>query len=335
MSGDEHTYKNAGVDRDRAEKAVEHLRSDPENETQDPLEDLFGGFSSLQRLNEFEEPVLSATCDGVGTKLKLQLQYDELYSAGIDLVAMNVNDILTSGARPLLFLDYIAMEEIDPEAVQQLASGMKWACDQVNCRLSGGETAEMPGFVQPDGMELAGFCVGAAEREFLELTPSVQSGDRIVALPSSGFHANGFSLVRKVLNDQQAAFSESTIRNLLSPTRLYVSEVQNVLDSGLRPSAMAHVTGGGIRDNLSRVLPEHLGARIQIPDWEHSDVQDVLRYIDLEEAKNTFNMGIGWLFVFRSEQAFNAANLLDEAQRVGEVRQDLDRVELEYEGSSD
>ncbi len=316
------TYKDAGVDRDKADRLVEELADHvrrTEKETSRNLYRGFGDFAASYDLSGYDRPVIVSSCDGVGTKFLLQQRYDALESAGVDLVAMNVNDVLTTGAEPLLFLDYVAMSPLEAATVDSLVRGMSRACSEVDCLLAGGETAELPGMLEEDEVELAGFCVGAAEREFLTGSDSVVADQVIAGLPSMGIHANGFSLVRTVLDDHPDQFSDEDVESLLTPTRLYGEEVQSVVEADIVPSAMVHVTGGGLRGNLSRVLPGDLGASLCLPEWERSVVKTLLEHVPLAEAVRTFNMGFGWLFVVDEDEFGLLRKVVPECVQLGRV----------------
>lgn len=317
------TYKQAGVDREKADRLVDRigaLQAGTETEDGGALLDGFGGFSAAMDPGPLDDPVVTATCDGVGTKLKLLLDHDRPGTAGRDLVAMNVNDILTSGARPRLFLDYLAMAPLEESTVEGIVQGVADACREVGCVLGGGETAELPDILDPGDVELSGFCVGVVERSRLRRSGDIEPGHRLIGLPSEGFHANGYSLIRQLLRDHPDAFDESAREGLLEPTRLYHPEVERLRETDLMPDAMVHVTGGGLPGNLERVLPEELGARVQLPPWDHPAAEPVLSLVEEGEAARTFNMGIGWVMVARNDRAETLRDVLDEAVPIGEVR---------------
>lgn len=296
------TYKDAGVDTKAAAALVGdigELRRRTEGKRR--LFGAFGLFAAAYDLSGYDEPVIVTGCDGVGTKLELLLQYDLLETAGRDLVAMNVNDVLTTGGEPVMFLDYIGIPRIDKVQISRLIAGMTdWlsACD---CILAGGETAEMPGIV-PEGMiELSGFAIGAAEKRDLLNPERVQPGDVVIGYPSDGFHANGWSLVRRVLRANPGDFPEDEIRELLAPTRLYHREAAALREAGIDRRAMAHITGGGLTENLERFLGEK-GADLTIPQWTKGAIPKVLARVDPDDAINTFNMGWGWVVIVPAEQ---------------------------------
>jgi len=326
------TYKDAGVDLEKADRLVDTLaayQQRTEDATSRSLFQEFGDFAASYDLSEYDEPVVLSTGDGVGTKFILQKNYNELESAGRDLVAMNVNDVLTSGGFPLLFLDYVAMSPLENDTIERLVDGMATACENSDCLLAGGETAELPGMIEAGDVELAGFCVGAAEKEDLRNQPSVEPGQAILGLPSDGIHANGFSLVRKVLDENPDQFDKEDVRSLLTPTRLYHDSVVTLREEGLDPSGMVHVTGGGIEGNLSRILPDGLGAELSIPQWDEPVVERILNFVPNDEALRTFNMGFGWLMVVDPNEIGKYHDVLPDARRLGSVRSDGE-IEVRY-----
>ena len=296
------TYKESGVDIKEAAALVGDIGAlRQRTEKNRHLHQAFGLFAASYDLSSYKEPVIVTGCDGVGTKMELCLEHDQLETAGKDLVAMNVNDILTTGGDPLLFLDYIGIGRIDKSQITRIIAGMvEWleACD---CILAGGETAEMPGIV-PDGVvELSGFCIGAAEKPDLIDPTTVAPGDAVVGFASDGFHANGWSLVRRVLRENAAEFSNDEIVSLLTPTRLYHDVVNDLRAAGVRPKAMAHITGGGLIENLERFLGAN-GADLTIPFWAPAAIQKVLKHVDAHDRFETFNMGIGWVVICAQDQ---------------------------------
>jgi len=316
---EEFTYKGAGVDIKEAAALVGdigELRQRTEGKRS--LMQAFGLFAATYDLSSYDEPVIMTGCDGVGTKVETLLQYDELEIAGKDLVAMNVNDILTTGGDPIMFLDYVGVGHIDKDKIKRLIGGMSEYLASCDCILAGGETAEMPGVV-PDGMvELSGFAIGAGEKRDLIDPTRVEVGDVLVGYPSDGFHANGWSLIRRILDAYADDFDEAEIRALLAPTRLYHDVVTGLKKAGVDVKAMAHITGGGLPENLERVLGVN-GADLKVPRWELGAVPKVLSHIEDDEAVNTFNMGFGWVSVVPAAEADQAALCLDGAIALGEV----------------
>jgi len=313
------TYKAAGVDIKEAASLVGdigQLRRRTEGTRK--LMQSFGLFAATYDLSGYKEPVIMTGCDGVGTKIEILLEFDELEIAGKDLVAMNVNDILTTGGDPLMFLDYVGIGRIDKEKIKRLIIGMSEHLESCGCILAGGETAEMPGIV-PDGMiELSGFAVGAAEKKDLIDPGTIAVGDQLIGYESDGFHANGWSLIRKVLKAFPGEVSEPELRALLAPTRLYHDAVASLRGAGVPIRAMAHITGGGLPENLERLLGEK-GAAITIPRWNLGAVGKILQHIEDQEAVNTFNMGWGWVAIVPAMDAARAVAAHPRAKIIGEV----------------
>jgi phosphoribosylformylglycinamidine cyclo-ligase len=274
-----------------------------------------GGFSGCFQLpGGYQEPVLVAGTDGVGTKLKLAHSLDRHNTVGIDLVAMCVNDVLTSGAEPLFFLDYLATGQLNPDQLAQVLEGIVAGCRQAGCALLGGETAEMPGFYQAGEYDLAGFCVGIVDRAQLLEGSQVQVGDVAIGLASQGVHSNGFSLVRKIVNDRGFAWSDRPDRLggqtigeiLLTPTQIYVKPVLAARRSGLEIHGMAHITGGGLPENLPRCLGSGQAVQIDPTRWQPLPIFAWLAQqgeVKPAEMFNTFNMGIGFVLLVPSTQA--------------------------------
>ncbi len=315
----EFTYKSAGVDIKEAASLVGdigELRRSTEGKRS--LMGAFGLFAASYDLSAYKEPVIMTGCDGVGTKLELLLEHDQLEIAGKDLVAMNVNDILTTGGDPLMFLDYVGIGRIDKEKIKRLIAGMAEHLASCDCILAGGETAEMPGIV-PDGIiELSGFCVGAAEKKNLVDPTRIEVGDKLVGYPSDGLHANGWSLIRKILKANPGLVEESEWVDFLAPTRLYHDVLAGLRERKIDIRAMAHITGGGLPENLERLLGKK-GASITIPRWTLGAIPKVLAFVEDAEAVNTFNMGWGWVTIVPADQADAAASFHPGARVIGEI----------------
>ncbi len=338
------TYRKAGVDIAAGEEAVDLIKADVESTYIPGVLGSLGGFAGIFQLpGGLEEPVLVTSTDGVGTKLLLAQQVQRLDTVGIDLVAMSVNDVLTVGARPLLFLDYVAVGRLAPNEVARIVGGVAAGCREAGCALVGGEMAEMPGLYAPDEFDLAGFCVGLAERKHLVDGSAVQEGDLVLGLAASGFHSNGYSLLRRVLEvgglglSAQFPESEETVADvLLRPTRIYVKSVLRLLEEGVPVRAMAHITGGGMVGNLSRVIPGHLSARLGFTDWhvpaEFRVIQQLGEIPD-KEMFATFNMGVGYVLVVPAAAVDTARRLLrDSGEQVmvlGSIVRGEPRVVLE------
>lgn len=322
------TYKDSGVDVFEARELVGDIAAIRQRtEAKHRLMQSFGQFSACMELSDYKNPVIATTCDGVGTKIKPLLMYDMPETAGCDLVAMNVNDILTSNALPLMFLDYIGIGKLDRPLIKRLIAGIADALEACECILAGGETAEMPDLVEEGMVELSGFCVGAAEKDELIDPATISGGEILLGLPSNGFHATGWSLIRRIIGLHEGEFSEEVIRELLTPTRIYFPEVASLRESQIRPKGMAHITGGGIRENLERVLGEN-GAVIRLQPWENEAAQKVLAHITTEEAIHTFNMGVGWIIVADPEDVNPIVDALPEAFILGDVTTDNTGIEV-------
>ncbi|MDM7936283.1 MAG: phosphoribosylformylglycinamidine cyclo-ligase [Cyanobium sp. CZS 48M] len=301
-------YRTAGVDVAAGRAFVERIRSSVESTRRPEVLGGLGGFGGLCRLPEgLRRPLLVAGSDGVGTKLELAQAHGRHHAVGLDLVAMCVNDVITSGAEPLFFLDYIATGKLAPEAMALVVEGIADGCRQSGCALLGGETAEMPGFYAPGRYDLAGFCLAVVEEDDLIDGRQVQPGDRILAVASSGVHSNGFSLVRRIL--ASSGISEAVtlpgdgrpvIAALLEPTLLYGALVKALRQQAVPIHAMAHITGGGLPENLPRCLPEGTHGRIEASSWERPELFRWLQDSgEVPEADlwNTFNLGVGFCLV--------------------------------------
>jgi len=307
-------YRQAGVDVEAGRAFVQQIRRSVESTYRPEVLGGLGGFGGCFELPAgYRQPVLVSGTDGVGTKLKLAHDCNQHNTVGIDLVAMCVNDVLTSGAEPLFFLDYLATGKLDPDQLAQVVSGIAAGCRQAGCALVGGETAEMPGFYQQGEYDLAGFCVGIVEKSQILSGAQVQIGDRAVGLVSSGIHSNGYSLVRKIvelsgmgLSDCPAELGgERLAEILLRPTQIYVKPVLAALKAGLEIHGMAHITGGGLPENLPRCLGENQSIRVVHDNWPVPAIFDWLAArggVALPEMYNTFNMGIGYVLILPPAQ---------------------------------
>lgn len=323
------SYKAAGVDVTAGYRAVELMKAHVARTMQSGVLGGIGGFGGLfeMDLSGMPHPVLCAGTDGVGTKLKVAFLLDKHDTVGIDCVAMCVNDIVCCGAKPLLFLDYIACGKNVPEKIAAVVSGVAEGCVQAGCVLNGGETAEMPGFYSADEYDLAGFSVGAVDKSRI-LDPScVCAGDVLIALPSSGVHSNGFSLVRKVfdvekpgaLEQYSAELGRTLGEALLTPTKIYVKPVLAVLDE-IKVKAISHITGGGFYENIPRALPEGKRARIEKTKLTRPPIFDLIQNIggiSEHDMYNTFNMGVGMLLTIDHKDADRTLELLAKAGEPG------------------
>jgi phosphoribosylformylglycinamidine cyclo-ligase len=300
-------YRDAGVDVEAGRAFVNRIRRMVDSTTRPEVLGGVGGFSGLFQMQAgYQEPVLVSGTDGVGTKLKLAHQLNQHDTVGVDLVAMCVNDVLTCGAEPLFFLDYLATGKLDSHQLEQVVAGVVEGCLQAGCALLGGETAEMPGFYQPGEYDLAGFCVGVVEKKQLLDGSRVRVGDVAVGLASQGLHSNGFSLVRKIIADRGLSLSDrptqlegkSLGEELLTPTRIYVKPVLAALRQGLEIHGMAHITGGGLPENLPRCLGANQSVKINPNSWQISPIFKWLAEagnVSPTAMFNTFNMGVGFV----------------------------------------
>ncbi len=317
------SYKDAGVDIDAGNSFVENIKPLVKSTR---IPGVLGGIGSFAGAFElpkgYKEPVMLAATDGVGTKLKLAIDSGIHNTVGIDLVAMCVNDLICNNGTPSFFLDYYATGKLDVDVATAVVSGIAEGCRQSECALIGGETAEMPGMYSEDDYDLAGFAVGVAEKSELDTVSNVRAGDKLLALPSSGLHSNGFSLARKVLFEKMNLdFNEDfngkpLIETLLTPTNIYVKTYKK-----FKPQiqAMAHITGGGLVENLPRVLPEGLRAVIKDESIRVLPIFDLIgQHVAREEMFRAFNMGVGMVLVVRPE---DAATILEnsEAYEIGEI----------------
>ncbi len=305
-------YKSSGVDVEAGRAFVNRIRSSVEGTHRPEVIGGMGGFGGFIRLPQgLSKPVLVAGTDGVGTKLDLAQEYQKHFGVGIDLVAMCVNDVITSAAKPLFFLDYIATGAIGPDAMAEVVDGIAEGCRFSGCALLGGETAEMPGFYPLGRYDLAGFCVAVVEEDLLVDGRRMKTGDQIIGLESSGVHSNGFSLVRKVLAKKKITSSSlfgtaqlPLIEALLTPTKLYGQVVQDLLKEKIPVNGMAHITGGGLPENLPRCFPNGLSACIDSKSWQRPELFRWLQEegeIPESDLWNTFNLGIGFCLVVASE----------------------------------
>jgi phosphoribosylformylglycinamidine cyclo-ligase len=328
-------YRSAGVDIEAGRAFVDQIRSQVQSTFRPEVLGGLGGFSGYFQLPAgYQQPVLVSGTDGVGTKLKLAQALNYHQTVGIDLVAMCVNDVLTSGAEPLFFLDYLATSKLEPTALTQVVAGIAEGCRQSGCSLLGGETAEMPGFYQPQEYDLAGFCVGIVERAQLLDGSKVQVGDVAIGLASSGVHSNGFSLVRLVVSEAGLSWQNqpsllqgaSLGETLLTPTRIYVQPILNALKQGVEMHGMAHITGGGLPENLPRCLGTNQSVQLLPQAWPIPPIFQWLAQtgnIADSEMADTFNLGIGFVVIVPANQADQALQWFQTQQipayKIGEV----------------
>ena len=299
-------YRDAGVDLEAGDALVEDIKKIVRATRRPEVLAGVGGFGALVSLpKKYRNPVLVSGTDGVGTKLKLGIEAGRVEGLGQDLVAMCVNDVLVSGAEPLFFLDYYATGRLEPRVAARVIRGIAQACKLAGCALVGGETAEMPGMYAPGDFDLAGFCVALVERNRIVDGRSIEPGDVLVGLPSSGPHSNGYSLIRKILarggHTLDAALGRGTLADaLLAPTRIYVKPVLGLLAAGVPVRGMAHITGGGIPGNLPRCFPRACAAVIETKSWRRPEIFDWLQAqgeIEPDEMWRVFNCGVGFILV--------------------------------------
>jgi phosphoribosylformylglycinamidine cyclo-ligase len=327
------SYRDAGVDIDAGNALVERIKPLAAATFRPGVVTGLGGFGALFELpwERYRRPVLVSGTDGVGTKLKLAIELGRHDSVGIDLVAMCANDILVAGAEPLFFLDYYATGRLDVEVAASVISGIARGCELAGCALTGGETAEMPGMYAEGDYDLAGFCVGIAEKDDLLTPERVQPGDALIALASSGPHSNGYSLIRKVLAVSGADLGQDLDgrplgERLLAPTRIYVRPVLALMQE-VPVHAMAHITGGGITENLPRVLPQGVRAVVDLDSWRRPAVFKWLKAqggIPEGEMLRTFNCGVGLVICLPAEHVQTACERLNAA---GETAWPIGRIE--------
>ncbi len=327
------SYRDAGVDIDAGDALVNAIKPFAKRTMRDGVLGGIGGFGALFEISKkYKAPVLVSGTDGVGTKLKLAFQLNHHDTVGIDLVAMSVNDILVQGAEPLFFLDYFSCGKLDVGTASRVIKGIAAGCEQAGCALIGGETAEMPG-MYPDGeYDLAGFAVGVTEKDRLIDGTKIAQGDVVLGLASSGIHSNGYSLVRRIIDvakpDLDADFYGRTLADvLMQPTRIYVKPLLKLMQT-VEVKGMAHITGGGLVENIPRVLPAHVVAEIQKDAWEMPPLFKWLQQngnVAESEMHRVFNCGIGMVLIVAGEDAEKAIVLLKEAGeivwKIGSIRQ--------------
>lgn len=328
-------YKNAGVDIAAGNEAVERMKKHVKRTFRPEVMTDLGGFGGLFGLNKdkYEEPVLVSGTDGVGTKLKIAFAMDRHDTIGIDAVAMCVNDIIVQGAEPLFFLDYLACDKVVPEKIEAIVAGIAEGCHQSGCALIGGETAEMPGMYSEGEYDIAGFTVGVVDKSKIINGSTIAPGDTVIGLASSGVHSNGFSLVRKLLLEQQGYSLHDSIPELggilgdtlLEPTKIYVKPLLALLEK-LQVKGMAHITGGGFIENIPRMLPDDVNVDIEYGSWPILPIFELMQSkggITNRDMFTTFNMGIGLVLVVAAEDAEKAVGLLkeqgEEAYIIGKV----------------
>ncbi|MCX7794940.1 MAG: phosphoribosylformylglycinamidine cyclo-ligase [bacterium] len=321
-------YKSAGVDIDKGLAFVDIIKEKSFWKPSYVLEGI-GGFASLTSITNYKDPVLVSSTDGVGTKLLIAQTVNIHNTVGIDLVAMGINDVIVYGARPLFFLDYIACGRLDLGVMEKVIEGIVTGCNEAECPLVGGETAEMPDFYPEDRYDLAGFAVGIVERDKIIDGRSIREDDIIIGLPSSGLHSNGFSLIRRVIKEKNLSLEgiyspleKPLYEELLVPTKIYWKQIKKLLENGIDVKGMAHITGGGIIDNIPRVFPEGLCASINTGAFPRlpifTFISEKLK-LPREELYRTFNMGIGMVIIVNKKESEKVCSILNEAIIIGKV----------------
>ena len=321
------TYKDSGVDITKGNQLIERIKPIAKSTFRPGVLAGLGGFGAMFEipLDKYKNPVLISGTDGVGTKLKVAEMLNKHDTIGIDLVAMCVNDLIVQGAEPLFFLDYFATGSLNPDIATSVIEGIGEGCRQSGCSLIGGETAEMPGMYSGEDYDLAGFCVGIAEKSRIIDGSKVSEGDHIVALGSSGPHSNGYSLIRKVLEKSKP--TNEQLNSLIEPTRIYVRSILSLLNT-LPVHAISHITGGGLLENIPRVLPDHLAAKLNPASWTQPEIFQWLQdqgNIATSEMYRVLNCGVGMVVVISRESSNEAINHLnscgENAWLIGEVVQ--------------
>jgi phosphoribosylformylglycinamidine cyclo-ligase len=326
------SYKDAGVDINAGDELVQRIKGVAKRTSRPEVLGGLGGFGALCEIPEkYNKPVLVSGTDGVGTKLRLAIDLKKHDSVGIDLVAMCVNDLIVTGAEPLFFLDYYATGHLDVNVAADVVTGIGNGCEQAGCALVGGETAEMPGMYEGDDYDLAGFCVGVVEKDHIITGANVAAGDSLIGIASSGPHSNGYSLIRKIIEVSGSDVSQdlegkALSEHLMEPTRIYVKSLLALIEK-LEVKAMAHITGGGLTENIPRVLPEHTNAIIDTGSWQWLPVFKWLQQqgnVTSPEMYRTFNCGVGMIICVAADQAQKAVTELthlgEQAWVIGDIQ---------------
>ena len=308
------SYKDSGVDKEEGYRTVEKIKDKVKSTYSANVMNEIGSFGALYKLGDYKKPVLVSGTDGVGTKLKIAFETGKYDTVGIDCVAMCINDILCHGAKPLFFLDYLACGKLDSDVSSEIIKGVADGCLQAGASLIGGETAEMPGFYTVGEYDIAGFAVGAVEEDEIVNGSKIEEGDTIIAISSSGPHSNGFSLIRKLFVDLNEVYENKKIwEHLLTPTKIYVKSIQKLMES-VKINGMAHITGGGLIENVPRTIPEGLCANI---DKKKIEIHPIFKHgyfkkVTEDELWGTFNMGVGFIVIVKKEDAEKTIGILKE-----------------------
>ncbi len=308
------SYKDSGVDKEEGYRTVEKIKDKVKSTYSANVMNEIGSFGALYKLGDYKKPVLVSGTDGVGTKLKIAFETGKYDTVGIDCVAMCINDILCHGAKPLFFLDYLACGKLDSDVSSEIIKGVADGCLQAGASLIGGETAEMPGFYTVGEYDIAGFAVGAVEEDEIVNGSKIEEGDTIIAISSSGPHSNGFSLIRKLFVDLNEVYENKRIwEHLLTPTKIYVKSIQKLMES-VKINGMAHITGGGLIENVPRTIPEGLCANI---DRKKIEIHPIFKHgyfkkVTEDELWGTFNMGVGFIVIVKKEDVEKTIGILKE-----------------------
>ena len=338
----ETSYKDAGVSIEKGDELVSRLKKIVNNNQKGAIGKL-GGFGGLFDLSElgYKKPVLVSGTDGVGTKIKVAIENDVHETVGIDLVAMCVNDIIVQGAKPLFFLDYYACSKLNVDTAETVIKGIETGCSIADCILIGGETAEMPGMYKPKDYDLAGFCVGVVEKEKMITGEDVIEDDVLIAVGSDGFHSNGYSLIRKILKDTKADLSQvidekKLLDHLLTPTRIYTKTILDLIQK-IEIKSIAHITGGGIIENIPRTMPKNMSVTIDTGTWNMPPIFNWLSEqgnINQNEMFRTFNCGIGLVLCVNHKDVDKTINFLsnnnETAWKVGKVIENNGREKVQF-----
>ena len=308
------SYKDSGVDKEEGYRTVEKIKDKVKSTYSANVMNEIGSFGALYKLGDYKKPVLVSGTDGVGTKLKIAFETGKYDTVGIDCVAMCVNDILCHGAKPLFFLDYLACGKLDSDVSSEIIKGVADGCLQAGASLIGGETAEMPGFYTVGEYDIAGFAVGAVEEEEIVNGSNIEEGNAIIAISSSGPHSNGFSLIRKLFVDLNEVYENKRIwEHLLTPTKIYVKSIQKLMES-VKINGMAHITGGGLIENVPRTIPDGFCANIDRKKVEIPSIfkHEYFKKVTEDELWGTFNMGVGFIVIVKKEDAEKTIGILKE-----------------------
>lgn len=325
------TYKSAGVDKEEGYQTVSKIKKAVSETHNENVLNGIGSFGAFYQLSGYKNPVLVSGTDGVGTKLRIALDVKKYDTVGIDCFAMCANDILCHGAKPLFFLDYLACGKLDSDIAAEIVGGIAAACKETGTALIGGETAEMPGMYQIGDYDVAGFCVGVVEKDEIIDGSKIKEGQSIIGLASSGFHSNGFSLVRKIFQDFSQDFEGKPLwETLLVPTKLYQNDISKISEK-VKLSGIAHITGGGLIENVPRIMPDGLSAvieksKINVP----SVMKELMRKggITEDEMFGTFNMGVGMVVICDQSDAQTVLDLIPESSLIGKVEKGEEKIIL-------